>query len=147
VKWSGTLAELHVVSALIERRSEVSGQIAELERQITRHQADLVHIDAVLRMYGKDDPEAIRAKDVSRRSDWFRTGECRNLIYDVLRDAEAPVLTRTIAERVMFAKGIDQSDARVVGQIKRSVLGALKRMDGLERVPMDGGMGWEVKTA
>ena len=50
------------------------------------------------------DPQAIHAKDVSRRSDWFRPGECRNLIYDVLRHPEAPVPTRTIAEPFMLAK-------------------------------------------
>lgn len=139
------MAEPHVVSALVEKRSEISGQIAELEKQINRHQADLVHIDAVLRMYGKADPEAIRAKDISRRSDWFRPGECRNLVYDILRDAEAPVLTRTIAEHIMGAKGIDQSDARVVDRIMRSVRETLRRMDDLERVSMDGAIGWGVK--
>jgi hypothetical protein len=46
----------------------------------------------------------------------------------------------------MIAKNIDQSDARVVEQIKRSVLGALKRMDGLEWVPMDGAMGWKTRN-
>lgn len=59
-------------------------------------------------------PKAIRAKDMSRQSDWFSPGECRNLIYNVLRDAETPVLTRAIADRVKLANGIDQSDARVV---------------------------------
>lgn len=139
------MAECHVVSPLVEKRSEISGQIAELEKQINRHRADLVHIDAVLRMYGKADPEAIRAKDISRRNDWFRPGECRNLVYDLLRDAEAPVLTRVIAEHIMDAKGIDQSDAQVVEQIKRSLRETLRRMDDLEKVPMDGAMGWGIK--
>lgn len=44
----------------------------------------------------------------------------------------------------MVAKGIDQSDARVVEQIKCSVLGALKRMDGLEQTPMDGTAEWKM---
>ncbi|WP_267133596.1 hypothetical protein [Skermanella mucosa] len=38
-----------------------------------------------------------------------------------MRDAEVPVLTRAIAEHIMGAKGIDQSDVPVVEQIKRSV--------------------------
>src|SRR5688572_4305217 len=95
-------------------------------------------------MDDQDDSEAIRAKDMSRRSDWFRPGECRNSIYDVLRDTEWVVLTWLIAERVMLAKGIDQSDARIVEQIKRSVLGALKRMEGLERITMEGATGWRI---
>ena len=42
------MAELHVVSALVAKRSEVSGLIADLERKIAQQRADLVHVDAVL---------------------------------------------------------------------------------------------------
>ncbi|EWY39303.1 hypothetical protein N825_07990 [Skermanella stibiiresistens SB22] len=131
-----------MVSALVEKRSELAGQIAEMEKRIARHQADLIHIDAVLRMYGKDDPETIKPKDIGRRSDWFRPRECARLIQDILRDAPGPVLTRDVALRIMEAKGIDQGDPQVVNTLKRSVLGALKRMRDLEKVSMDGAVGW-----
>ena len=55
------------------------------------------------------------------------------------------MLTRVIAEHIMDAKGIDQSDAQVVEQIKRSLRETLRRMDDLEKVPMDGAMGWGIK--
>ena len=43
-----------------------------------------------------------------------------------------------------FTGKVHQSDTRVVEQIKRSVLGALERMEYLERAPMDGAVGWSL---
>jgi hypothetical protein len=48
------MAETHVVSALMARRSEVAGTIADLERRAAQQRADLVHVDAVLRLYCSD---------------------------------------------------------------------------------------------
>jgi hypothetical protein len=45
------MAEPHVVSALMAKRSEVAGLIADLERKAPQQRADLVHVDAVLRLY------------------------------------------------------------------------------------------------
>jgi hypothetical protein len=42
------MAELHVVSASMAKRSEVAGVIADLERKAAQQRADLVHVDAVL---------------------------------------------------------------------------------------------------
>lgn len=42
------MGEPHVVSALREKRAEISGVIVELERRIALHRADLVHLDANL---------------------------------------------------------------------------------------------------
>jgi hypothetical protein len=41
-----------VIAGLQRKRSETAGEIIELRRQLDRLQADLFHIDAVLRIYG-----------------------------------------------------------------------------------------------
>ena len=38
------------VFALKEKRAEIAGTIAELQRQIAQHRADLMHIDYTLRL-------------------------------------------------------------------------------------------------
>jgi hypothetical protein len=40
------MAETHVVSALMAKRSEVAGMITDLERRAAQQRADLVHVDA-----------------------------------------------------------------------------------------------------
>jgi hypothetical protein len=40
------MAESHVVSALVAKRAEIAGVIAQTERQLGQFRADLVHLDA-----------------------------------------------------------------------------------------------------
>jgi hypothetical protein len=60
------MAEPHVVAALKDKRADLSGTIADLEKQISQHRADLLHVDAVLRLFAPDlEPAAIRQGDAS----------------------------------------------------------------------------------
>jgi hypothetical protein len=59
----------HLVAGLIAKRRELVGVIAELERQVAQHRADLTHIDGVLRVLATNlDPESIKPKRLYRRS-------------------------------------------------------------------------------
>jgi hypothetical protein len=140
------MAETHVVSTLVAKRSELAGFIADLEKRAAQHRADLGHVDAVLRLYGEAKPEAIRPKRVTQRNAWFSPGECARLVYDTLRPAEKPVGTREITEAAMTAKGLDFSDERTRAMVQKTVLATLNRLDGVERIDMGGNMvGWQVK--
>lgn len=44
------MIEAYVASALRDKRAELSGVIADLEQRIAQHQADLLHVDADLRL-------------------------------------------------------------------------------------------------
>ena len=82
------MADTHVISALREKRAEVSGLIAALEQRIVQHRAELVHVDAVLRLYAPAlEPDSIAPKAVRRRNDWFTPGELARLVLYVLRIA------------------------------------------------------------
>ena len=102
------MAELHVMDALREKRSELSGVVSRLEQQLVQHRGSLAHLDATMRLF---DPDLLSQDTdlppLRGRVSWFGLGECRRLIYDVLRDAPQPLATRELAERVMAAKGID----------------------------------------
>ena len=91
------MAEPHVMDALREKRSELSGIVSHLEQQIVRHRASLVHLDAAMRLFDPDlAPAAISSRSQRPRSAWFHAGECLRLIHDVLRDAPAPMTTRAL---------------------------------------------------
>ena len=79
------MADLHVVSALPEKRSAVAGQIVELRRQIDRLQADLFHVDAVLRLYNVEPSDIPTKGRVPVRSAYFG----RNEITRIRRAARA----------------------------------------------------------
>ena len=55
------MAESHVVSALVSKRAEIAGLIARTEQQLVQFRADLVHLDATLRLFAPElEPKTIR---------------------------------------------------------------------------------------
>jgi hypothetical protein len=80
------MAEAHVISALRDKRAELSGQIADLEKHLGQARADLVHVDAVFRLFApEEEPSDIAPKAVRRCNTWFRPGECPRLVLETLR--------------------------------------------------------------
>jgi hypothetical protein len=140
------MTEPHVVSALVAKRSEIAGIIADLDKRIARHRADLGHVDAVLRLYGEAKPEAIQPKRVMQRNNWFSPGECARLVYDTLRPAEQPLTTRDVVESIMVSKGLDPADVRTREMVQKTVLATLNRLDGVERIDIGAGAAaWRVR--
>jgi hypothetical protein len=45
------MAEPHVITALRAKRAEISGHVADLERKLARHRANLANIDATIRLF------------------------------------------------------------------------------------------------
>src|SRR5881275_2801007 len=101
--WRGAaMAELHVICALRDKRSELAGMMNRLEQQLAQHRASLAHLDATMQLFDPDiRPDQIRPRQQRPRNAWFRPGECLRLIHDVLRDAPRPVTARALAERIM----------------------------------------------
>jgi hypothetical protein len=44
----------HVVTGLIAKRAEIAGQIEALQKEIRSKSADIVHIDAAIRIFAED---------------------------------------------------------------------------------------------
>jgi hypothetical protein len=140
------MAEPHVIAALRSKRAELAGVVSQLERQLSRQQADLTHLDATLRMF---DPtirlSAIRPRRQYVRNTWFRHGECLRLIYDALREIEKPVTTRELAERIMQIKAIPATEARTRDLVQRTLLASLNRAkDTIARSDAGGVVAWRL---
>jgi len=107
------MAEPHVIDALRGMRSELSGIVSRLEQQIVQHRANLVYLDAAMRLFDPNlSPEEVGSRQQRPRSAWFRPGECLRLIHDVLREAPQPMTTRAPTEQVMGMKAIAATDER-----------------------------------
>jgi hypothetical protein len=120
----------HVVSRLIVKRAELAGIITKLQRQIDQYQADLTHIDGVLRILATDlDPETIRPKRVYRRTRYFARNELSRICLNVFRLAEGtPLSTDEITAGAMKAKGFDPNDAVLRESIRDQVGSIVKRL-------------------
>jgi hypothetical protein len=124
------MAQSIVVHALIEKRSEVSGIIADLEERARQSKADLAHIDATLRLFDPDVYLAsIKAKKPRNQSGLFANGEISRRCHEAIRrSAGTPVAAEEIVRLAMTDKGLDPDDAKVRREMNRSFLWALHRM-------------------
>ena len=67
------MAELHVMDALREKRSELVGLMSRLEQRLVQHRGSLAHLDATMRLF---DPDLL-----SQDTDLTRNGsECHGSI-------------------------------------------------------------------
>ena len=143
------MAEPHVMDALREKRSELVGLMSRLEQKLAQHRGSLAHLDATMRLF---DPDLL-LQDTNpapqrERVSWFGPGECRRLIFDVLRDAPQPLATWELAERVMAARGTPAADKRTRALIQKTVLASLSRAKGtIERTEVAGVVSWRVCQA
>lgn len=140
------MSESLVISSLREKRLEVTGILERLEREANACRADLEHLDATIGLFEPDNiPVAVQPLRRHPRNDWFRPGECRRRIHDVLREATDPMTTREIVERIMAASHLPSDDARVRELIHKTVLGSLNRAtDTIERTRAAGSVAWRV---
>jgi hypothetical protein len=142
------MAEPHVVAALRDKRAELSGTIVDLEKRLGQHRADLLHVDAVLRLFAPDlEPAAIGPRAVRRGNEWFKPGELVRLVLDVLRTASAPLSIREITGQVMQRHGLEPQDARTAERLRKPVTNALTRQaaDLVERLQDGTLVTWRVR--
>ena len=145
------MGDTFIISGLTTKRAELSGIIADLEKRAAQHRADLVHIDAVLRLYGTAEPEAIAPKAIApkavrKRNDWFKPGEPSRMVLDNLRVASAPLTSQQIAAQVMERRGLDPADARTAHLVGKLVHNAVSRQaaDLVERAGEGPVVVWKV---
>lgn len=124
-------------AALIRKRAELAGEIEAQDATLSQLRADLVHLDAAIRIMSPDtDPEAIRPKKPSRKGcDWFGRGELARMVLDVLREAQGPLSSTEIARAIMERKGLPVGDAVAVKRVAGMVKGAMHRRGKRERAP------------
>lgn len=75
------------VAALVRLRADTAFRVGELEKQTEAARADLIHIDAVIRMLAPQlDPDDIPERQRRpRRLEYFAHGEITRRILDALR--------------------------------------------------------------
>jgi hypothetical protein len=99
------------VNALRNKRASITGETAMHEREIDRLRADLVHLDATMRLFDPGtNPGIIPAqRRYPRRTEWFARGEVTRRVREALRDTEI-IWPREIAKAAMAEKGIHETD-------------------------------------
>lgn len=135
-------------AALIRKRAELAGLIEARAAELDQLRADLVHLDAAIRIMCPDaEPDLVRPKKPSRKGcDWFGRGELARAVLDVLREAARPLSSIEIARAVLAVKGMEPGDASTLRRVEPMVRMALARREGgnVERAGEERGAGWRI---
>ena len=124
------MAESHVVSALVNKRAEVAGIIARTEQQLGQFRADLVHLDATLRLFAPElEPKMIPSKTIRQSDRWFERGELSRRVLDALRRAGEPIRATNVVRTVMIDKGLDPADRPSFARVQWKVRNTLSRLN------------------
>ena len=98
------MAEPHVVTALVAKRAELSGELAKLDERRAAIKAHIANLDAVLKLFCyAGDPAKIKPR---RKRNWiFRRGELKRLVHDIEHQATKPLHRDDIALEILTRKG------------------------------------------
>ena len=142
------MADPHVISALRAKRAEVAGLIDSLERQIGQCRANLIHLDAVLRLYQPErDPTEIKPKRSVHRNRYFASGELARMCLEAFRDAAEPLPIPDIVARVIAAKGFDAGDRMLqvaIGELVKATLAPMRRRGVVDKIGRARGVRWKL---
>lgn len=99
----------YALAALKDKRATLSGEIADLKKQIKWREGQLAHVDATIAIFEPGfDINSVPLKRPRKRVKLFKQGELGRLIFDALRRAGEPIKTADVVTAVMEAQGYDE---------------------------------------
>lgn len=123
------MAESHIISGLVSKRSELAGLVQHYQVEISRITGDLNHIDATIKLFSPEfDLRTVRTKEHRERNQYFKSGECPRMTLDILRESSDALTSRQIAADMLRRKGLEPSVEKI-DQLQKSALNVLKRLE------------------
>lgn len=127
------------ITALLTKRSDLFAEASKLRDRIAEIKNDVAALDRVLGTLGYEgDLDAAMPRQ--KREVLFGRGELTRGILDTLRDADAPMTSREIAQSVLSLSGHDARDRKLMAEHTRRVSKALRglKAEGTARGTSDG---------
>ena len=102
------MADPHVISALRQKRAELSGELIAAEKRILQLRDDIASLDRTIRMFDPTaEPHAIRPILRRKKPTLIPRGQCSRAVLDMLRYADSPMTAREIATQLAARYQID----------------------------------------
>jgi hypothetical protein len=123
-----SVPEKHVVSALIEKRARVAGDLQAAQLLVMRLKGDLAAIDGCLRMFKAElDPSTIPPKaTLPRRADGLPKGVASRRALEILRATGEALTSEELARRVLILSEKETEPASV-RSLTKIIQGSLSR--------------------
>ena len=132
--------------ALVRKRAELTGELEREQARVRELQQAIAHVDAVLTILNPDVQIGLIRPRRLRVPHAAGYGEVTSAVIDCLREAEAPLTSRTLAQGVVEVRGLDEHDIAlelVMAKRVRACLRAHRLVGRVRAIPMgDGPQGW-----
>jgi len=120
------MADPHVLTGLVAKRSEIAGQIDHVQTTLRQLIIDLDNLDATIRIFRPDiDLEEIRPKPFPPRHAAFK-GEIMRVVMSALRTSDKPLTGPEITMQVMAERGLNTADPRLLKLVGKRVGACLR---------------------
>lgn len=142
------MAESHVISALVLKRSEICGEIVAYREKIEALHGALKSLDASIKLFSPEfDLRTVKPKRTHNRNELFKHGEIQRLTFDVMRESTIPLSSREIVNKIIELKGIEET-TETVAKIQRHIITMFRHKENtlVKQVDRgsDGAMKWVI---
>jgi hypothetical protein len=138
------MAQSHVLSVLIDKRSELMGLIDVKRKELEQLNQGLVSIDGTIKLF---DPEfkasSVQAKTFRQRNQYFTKVEIPRLIMNYMRGTEGK-LQSVILSHLLALKGLDDSKAHDLNSSISKALMLMLKNGQIERTRTPSGNFWKL---
>jgi hypothetical protein len=142
--------DTYVISGLRGKRASVAGRIVDMRREMDKLQADLLHLDAVLKLYGLEPAEIPNKGRMPVRSAYFGRNEISRRCRDMLRE-KGTVRADEISVQAMKDKGLDpDNDRKTRTDFNRRILVSLHdlmKANVVEKIGHGRGVVWRLRVS
>jgi len=115
---------------LSDATAQRRGDLRQLTADTRKARTDLLHLEAVLRMFRADWNAAnVRPVATRKASRWMNRGEGLRTVLDVLREAQEPLTTHEIVRLAFERRGMLEPDAVTL----RAAAGPVHNCSAIER--------------
>jgi SRSO17 transposase len=117
----------HAVAALRKRREEISGQVHDAEKRVTKLRAALANLDAAIAILTPEHADYVAPRRHYSRTAYFKRGELSRLVREAMRDAGKPLAAGEIAAGIIAAKRFPDAAHLAVTKMIVGRLGVLAK--------------------
>jgi hypothetical protein len=126
------VSDSHVISALREKRAELSGELIAAEKRILQLREDISSLDRTIRVFDPTaEPHTIRPILRRKKPTIIPRGQCSRAVLDILRHTASPMTAREIAAQLAARYQMDASNTDAMKPLVAKVRNAIARQKGL----------------
>jgi hypothetical protein len=141
------MAYPHVISALRDKRAELSGELIAAEKRMAQLRSDIDSLDGAIRVFDPtSEPQKIRPILRRKKPAFIPRGQCSRAILDMLRRADNPMTVRDIVAQFAADYRMDASNSGAMNALVAKVRNTLARQKGLASEVRGDAKAWRVEA-